>query len=365
VRIARHLVALGSVSRAAARAYGGGGVRAARIAWGVHRRQGFEYAEALRVGALDPALSEGARARFVSRHASLDAQAPLNGGNEVPAITGDKAVFYRYCGALGIPVPELLGILDTRGSGWGAPGRVLAGPADLAAWVAEDLPDEFVVKPSEGYAGKGVRLVGRAAGGALLVNGRRQTAAALWDELRRDPEFPVWIVQERLVNHPDLARMGGPQSLHGVRIATIVGRDGEPRVLFAMLKLALSGGASDNFLGGSTGNAIVEVDPATGRLGPLTLPRDGPAGFRGLADNPLTGEPVEGRTLPYWQAACALVLDAAPHFLPARALGWDVALTPRGPVILETNIRWLPLPFPSMRSVLDQLIAEGAPQARA
>lgn len=357
-RVADQVRALVSVSRSAGRAYGCRPLRVARIARRVRRRQGFEYAEALRVGALDPALSDAERAAFVSRDANLRAQAPLNGDNETPAITGDKTVFYRYCALLGIAVPEMFGILDTRASSWGASGRVMTRTRDIEAFVAEDLPARFVVKPSEGYAGRGVRLVERRDDGRLRVNGRTTTTAGLWRELGADGEFAVWIVQELLANHPGMTAIGGSETLHTARITTLVGRDGPPRILFANLKLAISGGAVNNFQAGATGNAIVEIDDE-GRLGAVYTTNPGPAGLQRGADNPLTGESLTGRSLPGWDDARRMVLDAAPHFLPYRALGWDVALTPGGPVIVETNTRWLPLPYPPMRGIHQLLIDEG------
>jgi Sugar-transfer associated ATP-grasp len=358
VRVAQQARALVAVSRTAADAYGCGPLRAARIARRVRRRQGFEHAEALRVGVLDPALTEAERAAFVSRDANLRAQAPLNGDNETPAITGDKTVFYRYCALLGIAVPEMFGILDSRASSWSASGRVMTGTRDIEAFVAEDLPARFVVKPSEGYAGRGVRLVERRDDGMLQVNGRTTSAAAFWSELRADDEFAVWIVQELLVNHPEMSAIGGSETLHTARITTFVGRAGPPAILFSNLKLAISGGAVDNFQAGATGNAICDIDHE-GRLGAVYVTNPGPAGLQRRADNPLTGESLTGRALPGWDDARRMVLDAAPHFLPYRALGWDVALTPGGPVIVETNTRWLPLPYPPMRGIHQMMLDEG------
>ncbi len=356
---ARQAAGLWRVARAGAGAHRSNPLRVARIARRVRRRQGFEYAEALRVGALDPRLPDPARAALVSRHAFIEAQRPLNAGNEVGTLTGDKVVFHRLCEAAGIPVPRLFGVLDTRGSGYAASGRIIAGPADRAAFVAEDLPPRFVVKPSEGYAGRGVRIVTRRPDGTLECEGRSLTVEELWAELRAQTEFATWIVQERLVNHAALVGLGGDAGLHGVRVTTLVGRDGAPRILFAMLKLALGGGVSDNFVGGAAGNGVAEVSIPDGRLRGLRTARPDAAGYDHLSDSPLTGARLEGMTLPDWDAATATVLAAAPHFLPYRALGWDVALTPDGPVVIEANIRWLPMPFPSMRGVLDQLVAEG------
>lgn len=343
--LASRLGSLARVSREGAAAYGCRPLTIGRIARRLARRQAFEYREALRLGLLDPGMAEAERAAYVSRSANLEAQAPLNNGNEVPALTGDKVVFSRYCALLGIPVPRLLGIIDRLGSGWGASGRIVAGRADWDAMVASDLPDEFVVKPALGYAGRGVRIV------------RRHEAGAAWEAMHADREFDVWLVQERLRNHPDLVALGGDAGLHTARVVTLVGRDGRAELLFAFLKLSLAGLATDNFLGGTTGNAIVEVDADAGRLGALLVPRpDGP-GLAERRDSPLTGAPVEGVVLPGWDDVRRTVLEAAPHFLPSRALGWDVALTPAGPVVVETNTRWLPFPRPWASEVLRRMRA--------
>ena len=247
----------------------------------------------------------------MSRDANLRAQAPLNGDNETPAITGDKTVFYRYCALLGIAVPEMFGILDTRASSWGASGRVMTRTRDIEAFVAEDLPARFVVKPSEGYAGRGVRLVERRDDGRLRVNGRTTTTAGLWSELGADDEFAVWIVQELLVNHPGMSAIGGSETLHTARITTLVGRDGSPGILFANLKLAISGGAVRQLPGGRDG----QRDRRDRRRG---APRCG------LHDQPRPrGAPAEGRQSPHGgiadRAAAARLGGCAAHGARRRA----------------------------------------------
>jgi hypothetical protein len=363
-RAAGQVAALARVSRAAARCYGCSTLRAARIARRVRRRQAFEYDEALRVGLLDPAMPDAERALHVSRHENQEAQAPLSSGGEVPPITGDKLIFHRYCDALGIPVPRLLGVLDRRGSSWSASGRLFLDRAGFERMVADDLPDEFVVKPSEGVEGEGVRSLARRDGLLVERSGAAMGAGELWDELRADPAYDVWIVQERLRNHPEVARLGGDESLHTARLVTLVGRDGEPRPLFGFFKLSIAGRASDNFLGGRSGNAMAEIAVEDGRLGPVLTSRPGVPGFSAGADSPATGARAAGTTLPDWHAALALALEAAPHFLPARTLGWDIALTPGGPVLLETNTRWASPPLPSMRAVNDRLREAALPGGR-
>ena len=135
-----------------------------RLARRVRRRQGFDYPGALRLGLFDPSMPDDRRAGYGSRHATMEAQAPVNGDDlRSPAMVQHKAIFHRYCAAVGTPVPAPLGILDRRVSGWGAPGRIICGHADWAAFAARELPEQFVVKPSEGSWGRGVTIVDRAA----------------------------------------------------------------------------------------------------------------------------------------------------------------------------------------------------------
>ena len=116
---------------------------------------GIQYEEALRSGLLDPALPDAERALYVSRHAGLEACAPLNHGNVVPMLNGDKSVFYRFCLAQGIPTPRLLAIIDRRGSSWGTSGRIFRDRRGFEEFVAAEAPGEFIVKPSRSGMGEG------------------------------------------------------------------------------------------------------------------------------------------------------------------------------------------------------------------
>ena len=51
---------------------------------------------------------------------------------------------------------------------------------------------------------------------------------------------------------------------------------------------------------------------------------------------------LAGFRLPLWEEAKSLVARAATLFLPMRCIGWDVALTPSGPALIEANMWWDP-----------------------
>src|SRR5690606_6840431 len=78
------------------------------------------------------------------------------------------------------------------------------------------------------------------------------------------------------------------------------------------------------------------VDLATGVLGEMTGDKPEMA-FDWYADHPITGARVLGRELPHWAEIQRIAL-AAHDLCPDRLLiGWDIAVTPEGAVMLEGN----------------------------
>lgn len=53
--------------------------------------------------------------------------------------------------------------------------------------------------------------------------------------------------------------------------------------------------------------------------------------------HPMTGAPIVGFTIPYWEEAKQMCLDAAQKVPQMRFVAWDVAVTEKGPVFIEGN----------------------------
>jgi hypothetical protein len=110
--------------------------------------------------------------------------------------------------------------------------------------------------------------------------------------------------------------------------------DGDARVIAAALRIGLGQAPVDNF---SQGNLAAPIDLTTGRLGPAVYKQQRSGR---LAAHPVTGSRIEGREVPDWNRAVAM-LEAAAAATPFNPVqGWDVAFTPSGPVIVEANGRW-------------------------
>jgi hypothetical protein len=174
-------------------------------------------------------------------------------------------------------------------------------------------------------------------------------AADLADRLRGTD----CIVQPCLENHSSLATLTNG-ALACLRIVTGIDRAGLAEFIWAMLILPFG------TLKSSTTGIPCRVEPATGTIThALDIWNE-----REIANHPDTGAALIGLAVPFWRESVALTTRA--HGLAFGrffSLGWDVALTETGPVLLETNSGWGALHHqmlegPIGRTVFSRLVKE-------
>lgn len=192
--------------------------------------------------------------------------------------------------------------------------------------VVEPTRDDSVfVKADTGRGGK-------AAFALSVPETARCSEAALRDYLASTGLLAKgdWIVQQRLAIHPDLAPLA-MNALPTVRLITILDERGEPEIVVTYLRFPSSDAVVvDNF---AAGGLMGWIDPGSGVMGKAVIKRD-------LADHshhPANGAPIEGRQVPLWDETTALAIRAHRAFPNYAMIGWDVAITPDGPVIVEGN----------------------------
>ncbi len=340
--------------RRAARRYDASFLAVSRRALRLYRVDGFRLLEAAPLGLLDPRLPEETLSRFASRRALRSVQARLNADGLSP-LTEDKAVFYLFCRRLGLPIPTLYALFYRGAAGW-ADGDAVVASRDAWRTLLERLPDEFVVKPARSSLGLGVTVFRREGDAFVDHVGRRASADELFDRLDGDPDYDAFVIQERLRNHTDLVCLSGSDTLQTARIHTFVSPGGDCRVLEASLKLVAGRAVVDNIQDGRTGNLVAPVSLGDGRLGHVMQESLESLACVSFAAHPVTGRSFDGFVVPGWTEACALARQAALEFVPLRALGWDIAPTPYGPVIVEANMWWGPAP-PNQAGTMADILA--------
>lgn len=316
--------------------------RAVRRAIRLCREKGFSPKEAFRLGLFDPNLSVAELSKCTSRKKMTEVQESLNPISWT-LLAKDKSLFYRYCMALGIPVPELYAVFYRGTAGWSPSCLVLNSRDEWKRFFDVELPAEFVIKPAQGAFGRGVNLFSRAGKEFVDASARSYKAAELYDIMLSDSRYDGFVIQERLKNHPQLIHLSGTQSLQTVRITTFVDGNSQCRILHAFFKPIVGQNVIDNFEHGRTGNLQAEVSLDVGCLKPAVMMRPDAVGIETVPNHPKTGVSFNQFQLPLWHEACRLVKETALQFLPMRTIGWDVALTPEGPFILEANNWWQPL----------------------
>lgn len=262
------------------------------------------------------------------------------------SLYANKLIFNRFFSAVGLPVAKIFGIYDPL-VGRTGDGGSLRSAADLRNWLPGVAHEGFVFKAIEGVRGHSILVF---EGPSAEESGKFATLAGdLYDAeglvafandttlLKRHRPYSnrgAFLLEERIRPHPTLAEFIGP-TLCSVRFQTIIAVDGTAKIIAAVFKLQPKPVGVDHLIYGAVG-CWVDLDSGalvTGRT------RDG------LGDTyliPGTERSFIGFRLPDWENAKDLALRAAAAFPWARSIGWDVAISGNGPVLIEGNEEWSP-----------------------
>jgi hypothetical protein len=232
----------------------------------------------------------------------------------------DKVEFARWCDEKKIPTVPVLGVVHENG---------VVGIRSL-----DQLQRDLFVKPVDGKGGRGTERwdylgEGRHRSGdgreldtsAMLIS----IAAASWAGSR--------IIQPRIRNHPDLLPLNN-DALATVRALTCLDETGNPELLGAVLRMAVgSNHVVDNL---HAGGIAAAVDLTTGRLGMASnLGMD--CGLGWLDRHPDSDALIVGFRLPDWDEFRSFAESAHRAFSDRIMVGWDIAITPDGLLVVEGN----------------------------
>jgi hypothetical protein len=146
------------------------------------------------------------------------------------------------------------------------------------------------------------------------------------------------FIEEFVIQHKDLMRLS-PSGVNTLRIITQLTVHDEVQILAAFLRISINS-VVDN---GHAGNMAAPVNLSTGIV-------DGPAFFIDMTKpdeyyHPITGVQIPGFRIPYWKEIIQFVKDAALYNKESRSVGWDIAVTDEGPLLIEGNNTWDKVPI--------------------
>jgi hypothetical protein len=247
------------------------------------------------------------------------------------AETLEKPRFERLMQAHGLPTTTTLACYGGERPPEGV--RHLADEAALGRFLRESESRCLFGKPLASVNSLGVVAIDGwepATDGVVLADGRRVTVLRMASALAPH-SAGGYIFQRRLVPHPELAPvLGGAVST--VRVLVLRDR-GAPLIHRCAWKIPARGNPADNFW--RPGNLLAAVEPVSGRVWRVVddiHPRQ-----QALERHPDSGMALRDRVLPDWTSLRATVLAAAELLPGSRLLGFDVALTDEGPVLVEVE----------------------------
>lgn len=254
----------------------------------------------------------------------------------------DKFVFSQFLKSLGFPTPRPVALCDSRELLWldtmeSAPTAQLSNHAD-ATWFC---------KPLTGIAGVGSFCLD-IDNAHLFINREEASIEAVCQRLRGR-----YLIQERLVQHPRMAELH-PASINTLRFVTYRS-EGRIDLLSATVRIGVNGTVVDNW---SSGGISLVVDQTTGAMAAEGFFKPGCGGR--VRKHPTTGVVFSGFKIPHYRACVELVKAMHIHFYGVHSIGWDIAITPSGPLVIEGNDDWgLPVPLePAFKSLFLRIMQE-------
>jgi hypothetical protein len=239
-----------------------------------------------------------------------------------------KLEAYRTFTEAGLPTVNVVEVFDANG------GRALGRTdKDLEKFLGQN----FFVKPVNLYGGLHTTRWMYNETDHTYTNGEVEIPAEqLWEAIAREardlwsdkPEKGARMVQPLLRNHPDLEPLS-LNSLNSVRLELMRFPDGKIFIYHGLVRMAYDESVNDSFCCVSA-----DINLETGRLvhGTARLLLN-----QKLAAHPATGATIEGRQVPYWKEVQDLAIRASNAFPQNPIVGWDFAVTPDGPLIMEAN----------------------------
>ena len=202
----------------------------------------------------------------------------------------------------------------------------------------------FVKKPRFGLGGGGVVKVDAAD---------IADKAAFLEQMRENDEF----VEELVVQDPRWEALS--PSTNTLRVMTFAHND-ESRVVMAVARVGSGASIMDNFHQGGMG-VLIDMD-----RGCLV----GNGFDKKVNESPtsVTGVTFDGYPIPYWDEVKEMCCEAALINQGVNLIGWDVALSVNGPLIIEANRGpgWDVTQVPAkcgQKALLNEMLREvGAPE---
>lgn len=237
----------------------------------------------------------------------------------------DKVLFGQVCAALNLPAARTL-LFTKQGTVRSPQAQIISTDSDVQLALA-NASDSLIRKPAVGSSGGlGIYRYRRRQGDGVFVSSIGTLDYSALAKASRDGDDV--LIQEELRNHAAFLSLGA-NALLCLRVMSVFGK-GRVDVPCALLKLAVEDGVVDN---GRAGGIYIAVDLRTGRLAAEGVNER----LERFTESPSSNTSFGEFVVPHIEEVVSLTRRAAAAFSDLPTIGWDIAVTSEGPVIVEGN----------------------------
>lgn len=239
--------------------------------------------------------------------------------HDYTCILRDKDLFATLLTAWGFETPHTIACVRSAKDGEVVVSRLLSNKG------------AFFCKPLDGECGGGVfRLVVSESLAEIDGKGMPKDDAEKW--LRERFEQNPYLVQTLVVQHSEICKIYD-KAVNTLRLITVYDKKYNKVVpLSAVLRVGANGNVVDNW---AAGGLAIGVEMETGRLRQYGFYKHG-KGTKTVC-HPDTGTEFNGFEIPFYSEAVEKAVSLHTHLLPIVVIGWDIAITPYGPLFIEGN----------------------------
>ncbi|EGR0288141.1 hypothetical protein FK206_17875, partial [Vibrio cholerae] len=180
------------------------------------------------------------------------------------------------------------------------------------------------IKPVGGRGGKGIIIAEKIGSGYSF----EKNIIDYKFLLSLDGDY---VVEEGIEQHAEISKVY-EQSVNTLRAVTLRKKNGQVELLAVTLRMGINGRKIDN---SSAGGILVGIDLVSG--GPLKSYATYEYGDEKFTHHPDSGFLFSELNIPNWKNIKSGIIDSAIKLENANLIGWDVAVTNEGFLMIEAN----------------------------
>lgn len=239
------------------------------------------------------------------------------------SILKNKLNFFLFCQSHSLPTPKLIGYNLYNSFVFNEKVIIINNDIEFLDYISSIFKNyeikKIFVKQSESKGGKGILL--------LSKKNIEKSYKKIWSIIKKDS----YVFQEPIQQHKDINNIF-PNSINTIRIETYLDKNNQIHILGGFMRFGSGKSFIDNV---GSGGFMIPINFNEGKLkdkGFTAMIN----GSNSITKHPTTNFNLAGFKIPFFKESIELCKKFA-LLIPNRIIGWDVAITPNGPIIIEGN----------------------------